>query len=413
MTTSSPKPAKTSKKADDTRTTRVLRLRLKDKHAPRFQAQAREVNLVWNFCNEHSARVLERENRFISAFDLHPYTRGAGKAGLSLHSQTLQGVAEEFVTRRKQFKKAKLRWRVSTGPRRSLGWIPFKASAIQYRNGQVIFNGQALSLWDSYGLSGYELGAGSVSEDARGRWYINFTVKTRTWPHSQDLSRVSAQALGIDLGLKDLMVDSQGGKVQAQQFYRGLEPKLAVAQRAGHKSRVKAIHAKIVNRRADHLHKLSTALVRTHQAIFVGDVNAQALAQTKLAKSVLDVGWSTFRTMLQYKCADAGTWFTVVNERYSTQECSACHARTGPKGREGLSVRNWTCSVCHAEHDRDTNAALIIEQRGLAWLAKEFSTASQEAQGEPSGVVNKRSSAPGANVFEAGHGLPAVGILAL
>ena len=132
---SNPKPAKAPKKADDTRTTRVLHLRLKDKHAPFLRAQAREVNFVWNFCNEHSVRVLERENRFVSAYDLHPYMRGAGKAGLSLHSQTLQGIAEEYVTRRKQFKKAKLRWRVCSGPRRSLGWIPFKASAVQYQNG--------------------------------------------------------------------------------------------------------------------------------------------------------------------------------------------------------------------------------------------------------------------------------------
>jgi IS605 OrfB family transposase len=91
-----------------------------------------------------------------------------------------------------------------------------------------------------------------------------------------------------------------------------LEPKLAVAQRAGKEDRVRAIHAKITNRRKDFLHKLSTNLTAVNAAIFVGNVNASGLAKTSMAKSVLDSGWSTFRTMLQYKCDDAGVWFKEV-----------------------------------------------------------------------------------------------------
>ena len=78
------------------------------------------------------------------------------------------------------------------------------------------------------------------------------------------------------------------------------------------------MHAKIGNRRKDFLHKLSTRLVAGHGAIFVGDVNASGLAKTRMAKSVLDAGWSTFRTMLQYKSDDAGVWFEEVGEAYST-----------------------------------------------------------------------------------------------
>ena len=104
-----------------THTTRVLRLRLKDKHASSLQDLARQVNFVWNFCNEHSLKVLERERRFCSAYDIHPFLAGAGKAGLGLHSQSVQAIADEYVTRRKQFKKRKLRWRVSSGPRRPGG----------------------------------------------------------------------------------------------------------------------------------------------------------------------------------------------------------------------------------------------------------------------------------------------------
>lgn len=387
--------------------TRVLRLRLKDKHAPWLRERAAEVNLVWNFCNELSHTHWSRKRVFLSAYDLQKYTDGATKEGLGLHSHTVQAVGQEYVLRRRQFKRTKLRWRVSFGPRRSLGWVPFKASALRYRNGQVFLGKQALSLWDSYGLGDYVLGAGSLSEDARGRWYLNVTVKVKkqVLPHSQG----RPDALGIDLGLKDLVSDSSGTKVAAQQFYRGLEDALSRAQRAGKTGRVRSIHAKVAHRRGDHLHKLSTALVRTHQAIFVGNVNAQQLTQSRMAKSVLDAGWSKFRAMLQYKCDDAGVWFREVDERFSTQECSACAARTGPKGLVGLGVRRWTCSACLTEHDRDTNSARVIKARGLVWLEGEFSAAAARARG-PAASVNEATGAQAPAVAAPGHGRPGVGI---
>lgn len=373
--------AATSTSSDHVWTTRVLHLRLKDKHAAWLTELSGEVNFVWNYCNEHSMKVLAREHRFCSAYDIHPYLAGAAKEGSHLHSQTLQAIADEYVVRRKQFKKPRLRWRVSTGPRRSLGWIPFKSSAIRYKSGQVLFAGHALSLWDSYGLAKYELGSGCISQDARGRWYLNVTVKALSWPKSTNLAGVRSEAVGIDLGLKDLIASSTGTKVEAQQFYRDLESRLALAQRAGKSERTKAIHAKISNRRKDHLHKLSTSLVARHQVIFVGNVDAQKLTQTRMAKSVLDAGWSTFRTMLQYKCDSAGVWFKQVDEKFSTQECSICGVRTGPKGLAGLSVRHWTCPVCLLAHDRDTNSACVIKARGLVWLENEFSAATARAAG--------------------------------
>lgn len=100
---------------------RTLRIRIKDKHAKYLSELAREVNLVWNFVNELSIKVFQRERRFMSGYDLQKYTNGASKEGLRLHSQTIQGIAAEYATRRKQFKKVKLAWRKSGGARRSLG----------------------------------------------------------------------------------------------------------------------------------------------------------------------------------------------------------------------------------------------------------------------------------------------------
>jgi IS605 OrfB family transposase len=118
------------------------------------------------------------------------------------------------------------------------------------------------------------------------------------------------------------------------------------------------------------LHKLSTRLVKANGAIVVGNVNASALAKTRMAKSVLDAGWSTFRTMLQYKCADAGVWFDEVDEAFSTQTCSVCDSRAGPKGRKDLGIRGWQCTECGAIHDRNVNAAHNILAAGHRRLAE-------------------------------------------
>ncbi len=348
--------------------TKVLRLRLKDKHAQFLGALAREVNFVWNYCNDLQITMFNRERRFLSGYDFAKFTRGATKEGLHLHSQTVQAIAEEYATRRRQFKKVRLSWRKSTGSRRSLGWVPFKKVAVQVTHGQIKFAGQRLSFWDSYGLDAYRIRAGSFCEDARGRWYLNACVAV---PVAESTDRSSARCdVGIDLGLDELAATSDGEKLSAPQFYRGLEAKLAIAQRAGKKSRVRAIHAKIANRRKDSLHQFSTRLVRGYDSIFVGNVNASALAKTSHAKSVLDAGWSAFRTMLRYKCDFAGATFAEVNEAFSTQTCSACGVRSGPKGIAGLGIREWTCGDCGTVHDRDVNAAKNILAAGRRRLVE-------------------------------------------
>jgi putative transposase len=85
---------------------------------------------------------------------------------------------------------------------------------------------------------------------------------------------------------------------------------------------------------------------------------------------VLDAGWSAFRTMLRYKCDFAGATFAEVDEAFSTQTCSACDARGGPKGIAGLGIRVWTCSACGTVHDRNVNAAKNILAAGRRRLAE-------------------------------------------
>ena len=346
---------------------KTLKIRVKDKHASVLRRMARDVNQVFNFANETSYRAVRERGTWLSAYDLQKLTAGYSKCdGVSVGSGTVQLVCVEYATRRKQFKKARLNWRVSNpkSPKYSLGWVPFKGGHARYKAGQVHFGGHKFSLWDSYGLSRFELRAGAFSEDSRGRWYFNVAVEVEVLPGQGESS------VGIDLGLKECATTSDGDKLQGR-WFRELEPQLAAAQRARKKRRVKAIHAKIANRRKDAIHKFTTNLVKNNAAIFVGDVASAKLVKTKMAKSTLDAGWAMFKTALEYKCRQAGVVFEVVNEAYSTQTCSACGAlpESRPNGIAGLRIREWTCSECGAVHDRDVNAARNILAAGHCRLA--------------------------------------------
>jgi IS605 OrfB family transposase len=112
-------------------------------------------------------------------------------------------------------------------------------------------------------------------------------------------------------------------------------------------------------------------LVKHNAAIFVGDVSSAKLVKTKMAKSTLDAGWASLKTMLEYKSHQAGIVFEVVNESYTTQTCSCCGviAASSPKGRAGLGIREWICSECGTAHDRDINAAKNILAAGHRRLA--------------------------------------------
>src|SRR5260370_8280881 len=137
--------------------TKVLRLRLKDKHAQFLGALAREVNFVWNYCNDLQITMFNRERRFLSGYDFAKFTRGATKEGLHLHSQTVQAITEEYARRRRQFGKVRLGLRKSTGSRPSLGWIPFKRVAIQATHGQIKFPSQSPPFRDTYHLPAPQL----------------------------------------------------------------------------------------------------------------------------------------------------------------------------------------------------------------------------------------------------------------
>lgn len=347
----------------DSATRLTIKLRLRDKHAAELGRQARAVNFVWNFCNETSRKAWERDRRWLSAFDLERLT--AGSSGqLDIHAHTIQRVCGEFAKARDKAKRAGLRWR----GRKSLGWVPFNTGHVTFDGETVTFRGVHYQPMHRNPrlAAGVRIGAGSFNQDSRGRWYVNLPIKVDC------ADRASAKSVGIDLGLKELATLSDGGKIEMPRFYRKSEQALATAQRARKTRRARAIHAKIASRRKDFLHKASATLVKEYGLIIVGDVSSSKLAQTRMAKSVLDAGWADFKTFLSHKASLHGGRMLEVSEHMSTQTCSACGCLppSRPRGIAGLSKRIWDCSDCGAVHDRDVNAALNILRAGQRALAE-------------------------------------------
>jgi putative transposase len=212
----------------------------------------------------------------------------------------------------------------------------------------------------------------TVVKDAAGRYFASFVVQTDP---SEVLPETTGD-VGIDLGLTHFAVLSDGRKVSSPKFLRRAERKLRKAQQAlsrkqkGSSNRKKAVarvarlHARVADARRDHHHKLSTAIIRENQAVYVEDLCVKGLGRTRLAKSVHDAGWAQFTAMLEYKAARYGRTFGKVDRWLpSSQTCHVCMVIDGPKP---LNVREWTCQGCQTTHDRDVNAARIVLAAGRA-----------------------------------------------
>ena len=335
---------------------KTLKVRVKDRHVGVLQRMAREVNTVWNYCNDLGQQVFRREGRFLTGFDFNRYTTGASAEFDLIGSSTIDEVGQQYAAKRRETRKVKLRWRKSFGTKRSLGWVSFKARAAKWREDAVRFAGIDFRVWDSYDLGDYVFRAGAFVEDARGRWYFCVQVA------GELQAAHPGEAVGIDLGLKDIAVTSAGDRLEHGRWYRHTQDAVGRAARARKKGRVRNLHAKVRNQRRDALHKWSRNLVDRCGEIVIGDVKPASIGKTRLAKSVYDSGWTMLRGMLKYKSEPAGIRCKVVSERNSTRTCSCCGAvpASSPRGRAGLRMREWACCECGARHNRDVNAARNI-----------------------------------------------------
>jgi len=338
---------------------RTLRFKVRSEAYPWLNRAAREVNVAWNWANEVSykaARPYSGAGKWLSGFDLCHLSSGATHYFDYIGADTLQRIVTEYAAKRNQAKKPKLRWRANTGPRRALGWIPVKSASLRRRGRYLRFCGKTVRVFERERFAEItRWGCGCFAEDAIGDGYLCLPCEIEATTPAAILSEV-----GIDLGLKDIAVTSEGERLCAADFFRGLEQKIAEAQRRAHRRQAQRLHRKAKRRRHHALHQFSRRIINRYKYIAIGDVSSQALRKTGKAKAVLDSGWGMLKSFLQYKGQQSGRRVDIVSERNTSRTCSLCGSLTGPKGVNGLRVRSWMCSGCGATHDRDVNAARNI-----------------------------------------------------
>ncbi|MEV4363538.1 RNA-guided endonuclease TnpB family protein [Nonomuraea sp. NPDC049625] len=215
----------------------------------------------------------------------------------------------------------------------------------------------------------------TVSRDPDGRWYVSIAVDTEG--NDGEQLPPAGRMIGVDLGVKDFAVTSNGDRVANPRLLDRKARNLARYQRrmahkergsnnrAKAKAKVARAHRKMRDARQDFLHRVSTRMVRQADTILIEDLNVRGMVRNRsLAKAISDCGWGSFRRMLEYKAAKYGRRLIVIDRWYpSSKTCSRCGHLLAELS---LSTRHWTCPGCLTRHDRDINAAKNILAAGLA-----------------------------------------------
>ena len=438
--------------------TKTLSFKVKENCYKFLNKCAREVNYTWNYsnaiCRQGYDRTISKgdfagKRYWVSEFELNNLTSGSTKHAKNapdncfqyIPNSTIQMVNRQLCHSRNQFSKYWLKFRKSSGSKKSLGWVPFKEEAVSIKKSKnkksgvcLMFAGKSIRIFNEkrylyfYNLSKATKGtgkhkeyvakmqAGSFAQNALGEWFFNQTV---TIPYLA-LPNTRKELLGIDPNCKNIAL-SNGEFLDFRQWPKKQRThqnkeitnyeKLALLQRNGHKKQTKRLHAKIKNQRNDAIHKATKKLVEEYDSISHGDldiklmmmkegytarkerkkknekkkqdnrfqlnskkefsyikneqqtsenkrgVNERIYKKPSFGNSLSDQAISSFRNVLASKSHWAGREFRVTNEYNTTRACSNCDQLTGPRGLRQLVVRNWICSACNTEHQRDTNSA--------------------------------------------------------
>jgi putative transposase len=326
---------------------------------------------LWNEMLEHTKRMYVDFGRFPTKVGLREFVKGSG-----LYSQ----VGQELVDRLFDALGGKMRRK-----KRGLcgGFPRFKSfdrvKSLQYpQSGFRLGETLRVSPFGEIGIVRHREIKGVVKtlalkREASGKWFAVFTAEQEVVPKHN-----SGVAVGLDLGLKNFAVLSDGIVISNPRHLRKHEEKLAFLQRrlsrkvkrgqnwykAKHK--VALLHERVANSRKDFLHKTSASLVSQYSLIALEDLAPKKMAEQDYGKSIHDVGWGMFAGMVRYKAVSAGCEAVFVNPKNTTKECSRC----GFLSKKDLRDRIHDCPSCGYRADRDLNAAETILKRATAGQAE-------------------------------------------
>ena len=221
-----------------------------------------------------------------------------------------------------------------------------------------------------------EIKSATISQEPSGKYYVSVLVETEHTAMPKEDGQV-----GLDLGIKNLCITSDGRKYDNPKILEKQERKLKKLQRKlAHKEKrsknyyktrkqIALCHEKIRNTRKDYLHKISHEIISENQVIVTENLQIKNMVKNHhLAKSISDVSWYELTRQLEYKAKWNKRKYVKIDRFYaSSQLCSACGYQNA--GTKDLSVRRWICPKCGAEHDRDINAAKNILAEGLRQIA--------------------------------------------
>lgn len=292
------------------------------------------------------------------------------KGPLQATLRDLQSAFVSFWQKRSRYPRFKTK-------RRSHASATFYRDCFRWRAGTITLAKMLEPLairWSRPLPAGADPSSVTVSRDAAGRWYCSILCEDVVGD-----GQPTTQALGLDAGITTLVTLSTGEKIANPRHEKRDRVRLALAQRrlarkqkdsanrAKARLKVARIHARIADRRRDHLHKLSSRIIRENQTVVIEDLSIRTMVRNhSLARAISDASWWELRRQLEYKADWYGRQVVAIDRWFpSSKTCSECG---GIAESLPLDVREWTCR-CGVNHDRDVNAAKNIRAAGLAVLA--------------------------------------------